>query len=195
MIKQLQKMLGIFVVFGVISMPVQAELIDQYINDSSYTWSASYNASLGVDIYNNGVNQVVMMSANSYSEENGSSYWYGEIPSEAVLNRSINGLTVTVDTCTLTATYSWGAVPCGLVDVTVTSEPGYENFRTQTRATHYHTWYGYLQTRVSHLHQRFTSTTGTVNGVALEVDNSGEIKTWNSVLGSSSGMSVSVSTH
>jgi hypothetical protein len=194
-IKQLKKALGLIAVLGVISVPVQAELIDQYVNDSSYTWSGSYNASLGIDIQDNGENQVIRMSANSYSEENGYNYWYGEIPSDAVLNMSIHGLSVNVDTCQLTAMYSWGTAPCGVVAVDITSEPGWENFRTWTQPTHYHTWYGYLQTRVSHSHTRFTSTTGTVNGVSIDIDNSVAPHTWNSVMGSSSGMSVSVSTH
>ena len=190
--KYLQRLSGALFMMAAISLPVQAELNYQYTFNGQWVQSYSQYASIYLQISGEGVNQTVYLYSHSGHWSTGDQViWNGPIPTEAVHIAGIHSVSVKVNTCELEATYSTG---CGVIDVTAISEPGWENFRTLTQASNFHTWDGMILQQVGHIHDRFTSTTGSVNGYPINVDNSGPVKTWMSRMGTAQDMVISVTT-
>lgn len=187
-------MVGVLGIMCAFSMPTQAAGLDsQYTFDGQWVQSYSRNASIYMTISGQGVNQTVTLQAMSRDAATGmSSFWFGMIPADSVQVHGVNSVSVYVNTCDYIATYSTG---CGIVDVTATSEPGWENFSVFTQASSFYTWDNLIIQSVGHIFDRFTSTTGSVNGTPLAVDNSGPVKTWMSRMGTANGVTVSVTSN
>lgn len=191
--KLLQKLLGVFIVTMAISAPAQAELNYQYTFDGQWVQSYTRNASIYLEISGDGVNQTVYLYSHSGSWSTGDQvFWNGPIPADALHIEGIHSVSVYVNTCEHEATYSTG---CGIVDVTATSLPGWENFRTLTQTSNFHTWDGLVLQRVGNIHDRFTNTVGSVNGYPLVIDNDIPLHTWTSRMGRAKDVLVSVTTH
>lgn len=190
--KYLQQLSGVLFMTAAISQPAQAELDYKYTFNGQWVQSYSNNASIYLEISGNGVNRTVNLNAQSGNYSTGDKVvWIGPIPPDAVKVEGIHNVSVYVNTCEHEATHSTG---CGIVNVTATSLPGWENFRVLTQVSHFHTWDGLIFHRVGHIHDRFTNTTGSVNGYPINIDNSGDIKTWMSRMGTAKDMQISVIT-
>ena len=189
--KQLQQLAGSLALTAAMSITAQAGGINyQYTFDGQWVQSYSRDASIYLSISDNGVNRTVTLQAASRDASTGvSNYWVGSIPADAVKVEGVHSVSVYVDTCAYVANYSTG---CGIVDVTATSEPGWENFRTLTQTYNTHTWDDLILQQVGHIMDRYTSTNGSVNGVPLSIDNSGPVKTWMSRMGTAKDVVVSV---
>lgn len=188
--KYLKQLSSVLFMTAAISLPVQAEVDSRYTFNGQWVQSYSQYASINLEISGEGVNQTVYLYSHSGHGSTGDQIiWNGPIPSDAVHIAGIHSVAVKVNTCDYQADYSTG---CGLVDVTVTSEPGWENFRVLTQVSHFITWDGFMMQQVGHIHDRYTSTTGRVNGYPINIDNSGDIKTWMSRMGTAKDMEISV---
>ena len=188
---KIQKIVGVLFLLAVVSLQAQAGGINyQYTFDGQWVQSYSRDASIYLTVNGNGVNQTVTLQAASRDVSTGVySYWIGSIPTDAVVVEGIHRVSVYVNTCDYIANYSTG---CGIVDVTATSEAGWDNFKISTQTSNFHTWDNLILQQVGHVHDRFTSTSGSVNGVPLSIDNSGSVKTWMSRMGTAKDMLVSV---
>jgi len=190
--KYLQQLSSVLFVMAAISLPAQAGLNYQYTFNGQWVQSYSQYASIYLEISGNGVNQTVYLYSHSGHWSTGDQViWNGPIPTDAVNIQGIHSVSVNVNTCDLDATYSTG---CGVVAVTTTSQAGWENFRVLTQASNFHTWDGLVLQQVGYIHDRYTNTTGSVNGYSINIDNSGDIKTWMSRMGTAKDMLVSVTT-
>jgi len=185
--KLLRKSTYGLVAAAAISAPVNAEVLSQYTTSGVWANAWTRSASVQIDVDGNGVNRKVYLYAISGSWGADYSFWGGEIPASAVKVNGIHSVSVNIDTCTVPARYNIG---CGLVDVTITSVPGWENFRTSTGVTSNKYDNGIILNRVGHLHDRYADTTGTVNGQPLNIT----APNWASVISKTNGMSVTVST-
>jgi len=190
--KYFQQLSSVLFMMVAITLPAQAQLNYQYTFNGQWVQSYSPNASIYLTISGEGINQTVYLQAHSGSKSTGDqNSWIGQIPSDAVHIEGIHSVSVFVNTCEHEAAYSTG---CGVVSFTATSLPGWENFRTLTQTSNFHTWDGLILQQVGHIHDRFTNTTGSVNGYPLNVDNSGTVKTWMSRMGVAKDMLISVTT-
>ena len=190
--KYFQQLSGALLMTAAISMPAQAELDYQYTFNGQWVQSYSRTASIYLEISGAGVNQTVYLYSQSGSYSTGDKIvWNGYIPSDTVKVEGIHSVSVNVNTCEYEASYATG---CGVVNVTATSLPGWENFRTLTQVSHFDTWDGMMTHRVGRIHDRFTNTTGSVNGYPINIDNSGDFKTWMSRMGTAQDMEISVIT-
>ena len=190
--KYLFQLSGALFMMTAISLQSQAGVINKYTFNGQWVQSYSQYASIYLEIRGEGVNQTVYLYSNSGHWSTGDQVvWSGPIPADTVIIQGIHSVSLTVNTCEHQADYSTG---CGLVDVTATSEPGWENFRVLTQVSHFHTWDGMIMQQVGHIHDRYTSTTGSVNGYPLNIDNSGDIKTWMSRMGTAQNMQITVIT-
>ena len=189
--KPLLNLVGALTIATAISIPTHAGGLNyHYTFDGQWVQSYSRDASIYLTITDNGANQTVTLQAASKDSTTGvSSYWVGSIPTDAIQVEGVHSVSVYVDTCAYVANYSTG---CGIVDVTATSEPGWENFQTFTQTYNTHTWDNLILQQVGHIQDRYTSTTGSVNGVPLAIDNSGPVKTWMSRMGKAKDVEVSV---
>ena len=169
----------------VINTSAQAEVISQYTTSGVWASSWTSTAAIQIDVNGNGVNREIYLYAYSGTWGVDYKYWGGKIPADAVSVDGIHGVRVNINTCDVM--YNDG---CGLIDVTITSEPGYDNFRTRTGVTSIRYANGIILNRVGHLHDRFTNTSGTINGYPISI----VAPNWASVMSKTNGMSVTVST-
>jgi len=190
--RKLQKLLGTFVILSATSLAAQAGgVIYKYTSNGQWVQAYSRTASIYLTIDGDGVNRVVNLQAHSGSYYAGDSKtWIGEIPADAVTVQGLHQVSISVDTCNYTAKFSTG---CGVVELTATSEPGWENFLTYTQASHTDYWDGLMYQYVGHIKDVFTSTTGTVMGYPISIDNSGDYKTWMSRMGTAVDLQILVS--
>lgn len=176
--KLLQAVLALLVIAAV---PAQAEVYQYNVKGyTAFAWSKTAAVRLHID--GSGVNRKVMLYANSGVSGVDYKYWGGEIPADAVTVNGINSISVNINTCTVLSN-----IGCGLVDVTMTTLAGYENFRTRTGAWNYTTPYATFN-YVGHLHDRYADVAGTVNGYPLNITG----PSWNSIVSQTSELSVSV---
>lgn len=175
------------------NMPAQAELNYQYVFDAQWVQSYTRNASIYLEIRSDGDNQTAYLYSHSGSWSTGDLVlWNGPIPTDALHVEGIHSVSIYLNTCEHEASYSTG---CDIVDATATSLPGWENFRTWTQTSNYHTWDGLVLQQVGNIHDRFTSTVGSVNGYPLVIDNDVPVHTWSSRMGRAKDVLVSVTTH
>ena len=188
--KYMQQLLTALFITAAVSLPAQAAVDNKYTFNGQWVQSYSGDASIYLEISGEGVNQTVYLYSHSGQRSTGDQIiWNGPIPSDAVTIQGIHSVSVKVNTCEHEADFSTG---CGMVDVTATSEAGWENFRVLTQVSHFYTWDGMMMQQVGHIHDRYTSTTGSVNGYPLNIDNSGDIKTWMSRMGTAKDMEISI---
>lgn len=180
---KIQKLLGTFIVLCASSFAAHAE-VDQYNVSGYMTYSWSLQSSIHLYIDGNGVNQTVHLYASSGRGVD-YKYWGGVVPNDAVLIEGVSGIKVYVDTCTVLNNSG-----CGLIDVTIKTEPGYDNFLTYTGVRQYQYDNGTIITSVGHLKNHYTTTTGTINGVPIDIQAPNGLST----LSKTTNMSVTVTT-
>ena len=160
--RKIQKLLGLLFVSATMSAPVQAQVLYQFNATGYQTYSYSPQASIHLYVDGNGVNQTIYLFA--FSDDGvDEKYWGGVVPKDAVLIQGIAGMKIYVDTCEVLNNSG-----CGIIDVTIDSAPGYDNFRTFTGVTQYK-YNDIIMTSVGHTHDRYTTTTGTINGVPIDI--------------------------
>lgn len=181
----LKKVVFGLVVTAVASTSAHGEVLDQYTTNGMWANAWTPTASVQIDVDGNGANRKVYMYAFSGTWPVDYKYWGGEIPADAVTVNGIHSVQVTINTCEVLQNDG-----CGPVNVLFTSEPGYDNFRTRTGVTRFRFDNGVIINRVGHLHDRFASVIGTVNGYPIEIN----APSWSSIMSKTNGMSVTVST-
>jgi hypothetical protein len=179
-----KKLLGLLFVSAAMGTSVQAEVLYQFNATGYQTYSWSPQASIHLYVDGSGVNQTVYLFAFSGVRGVDYKYWGGIVPNDALQIQGISGIKVNVDTCEILNNDG-----CGLIDVTIDSEPGWENFRTSTGVTQYK-YNDIIMTSVGHTHDRYTTTTGTINGYPIDI----QAPNWNSTISKTSEMSVRVET-
>lgn len=180
---KIQKLLGLLFVSAAINAPAQAALVDQYTVSGYVSYSWSPQAAINLFIDGSGVNQTVHLYAFSGTWGVDYKYWGGVIPNDAVLVKGIAGIEVHVDTCEVL-----NIDGCGLIDVTIDSAPGWDNFQTYTGVYQYQYYNGTQVTSVGHWHNRYTTTTGTINGHPIDI----QAPNWGSTMSKTLDMSVRV---
>lgn len=144
-----------------LSFTAQAELIDQYSTTSSEFAQVYKNGtSVNLNIEGAGINQSISLS--HYNTSTG--YWRGVIPASSVTANGIASISVTVNTCDYTALSSWGAAPCGLVDITFNKV----DYLWKTNGVRHYTWGDTIRQYVGGISTFSASATGTVKGVSVD---------------------------
>lgn len=142
-------------------LTAQAALIDQYTTTSSeYAQVYKNGTSVNVSIEGAGVNQVITLSHYNYV----TGYWRGTVPVTAVTVNGVASIAVNVNTCDLPATSSFGAAPCGIVDVTFNKG----DYLWKTNGVRQYTWGNTIRQYVGGISTFSASTIGTVNGVVID---------------------------
>jgi hypothetical protein len=164
-INALLKVLAVFTGLFIIGSAAHAGLVDQYTTgDAEYANVYQNGTSVNVTIEGAGVNRKVSLSHSSYSYGTGSVYWSGEIPADAVTVNGVAQISVYVDTCNLPARVSWGANPCGLVDVTFDKV----DRLWKTNGVRQYQWGDLIYQIVGGITTFSAQSTGTVRGVNVD---------------------------
>jgi hypothetical protein len=152
----------------VLSSAAQAELVDQFTTSAAqYANVYSNGTSVNLTIEGAGANRKVKLSHSFYSYETGSLYWSGTIPADAVTVNGIAQVSVYVDTCSRTASVTWGDNPCGVVDVTFTKN----DFLWKTNGVRQYQWGDLIYQIVGGINTFSAQSSGTVRGVVVDASN------------------------
>jgi hypothetical protein len=144
---------------------VQAALLDQSTTASSEFEQVYQNGTgMNLTVEGAGVNRVVNLSMYSYTYGVGSTYWSGEIPPDAIIDKGVAGLTVNLDTCGLAARVSYGENACGLVDVTFSKEA----YLWKTNGVTRYSYGDILYQIIGGISTFSAAAQGTIRGVAID---------------------------
>jgi hypothetical protein len=142
-----------------------AELIDQQTTTAS-EYAQTYANGTGINVYieGAGTNQVITLAYSNYTYGVGYRYWRGEVPASAVTINGIDAVSVSVDTCSLTPSVTWGTDACGVVDVTFNKK----DYLWKTNGVSQYKWGDIIYQLVGGIVTFSADATGSVLGISVD---------------------------
>jgi len=138
-----------------------AGVVYQYTSSGQYGQVGNGNLGMELTVDGAGVSEVVHLVYFSYTYGVGFSYWYGDIPADAVAVTGVASMAVQLDSCTVK-----NVDGCGYVDVTITTDEPASGW-VYTGA--YQTQYGdMIIERIGNSQVRWSSAVGTILGRSVE---------------------------
>lgn len=158
--KKIATMVGLFfVVLSVNAAETSLFKVNGQFGQVPYTYNAGSWASGAVSVEGTGLNQTAFLYYTAYSPSAGYKFWRGNIPVEAVTVTGIAGISVEIDTCTVSAT-----VGCGYVNFRVaTNEPASGWVNNGVWGYDYN---GYIARYAGASQSRSATSTGTILGLS-----------------------------